>query len=117
MASLVPSAPLELWVQGDTPEREVPPAPKANVALKVFVACQALRATKEIQATLVSPVTSAPQVPAVLLDRPAQKAQKELEASRARKGLKGTVALLARMDEQGLRDHTASQAHRVRQAT
>ena len=64
------------------------------------------------------------------LDHLAQKAQMELEASRARKGLKGTVALLviffyfdddgsahngqARMDEQGLLDHTVSQAHRVR---
>ena len=62
MASLVPLALLELWVQEDTPEREVPPALMAIVALKVFVAYQALRATKEMQATLASPVTSAPQV-------------------------------------------------------
>ena len=48
MASLAPSAPLELWVQEDTPEREDPPAPMAVVALKAFVACQALKATKEM---------------------------------------------------------------------
>jgi len=66
---------------------------------------------------LVFPVISAPQVPAVSLDRLAQKAQMELEASLARKGPKETVALLARMDEQGLLDRTASPAHRVRQAT
>ena len=48
MASLVPSAPLELWVQEDTPEREDPPAPMAVVALKAFAAYQALRATKDM---------------------------------------------------------------------
>ena len=61
-ASLVPAAPLGRGVPEVTPERKGAPAPRALVALEVFVASQALRVTKELQATSGSLVTSAPKV-------------------------------------------------------